>query len=312
MPVQTNEFSFPSACTQSEAHCVEWLDSSLTPKGIVQIAHGMSEHIDRYDEFARHLASRGFIVAGQDHIGHGKSVNTQEGWGHMPLKDGDKILVENAQTLRALTQNKHGEQLPYFLFGHSMGSYMLRCYLARYGMGLSGAIICGTGFVAPTISKAGNALCKVIAAIKGEGHKSKLVDNMVAGGFNKAIEKPRTELDWLSHNQENVDSYINDERCGFMFTVGAYATLTSMTATACSLSCAKAYPTQLPLLFVSGQDDPVGDNGAGVKKAAELARKAGVEDVTVKLYEHVRHEILNEDGKQQVMDDISVWLESRL
>lgn len=312
MPAQTKEFSFPSACKQSEAHCVEWIDASLAPKGIVQIAHGMSEHIDRYDEFARHLASRGFIVVGQDHIGHGKSVNTQEDWGHMPLKGGDKILVENAQILRTLAQDKHGKQLPYFFFGHSMGSYMLRCYLARHGKGLAGAVICGTGFVAPATSKAGNALCKLIAAVKGERYKSKLVDSMAAGGFNKAIEEPRTELDWLSHNQENVDSYINDERCGFMFTVGAYATLTSMTATACSLSCTQAYPAELPLLYISGQDDPVGNNGAGVEKAAELARKAGLSDVTVKLYEHMRHEILNEDDKQQVMNDISAWLEKHL
>lgn len=312
MAVETTEFSFPSACEHAQVHCIEWLDNTQTPKGIIQLAHGMSEYIQRYEEFARYLATRGFIVVGQDHVGHGESVNSQDEWGHMPLANGKAVLIENAHSLRVLAQEKHGSQHPYFIFGHSMGSYMLRCCLAQHGEGLNGAIICGTGFVAPVVSKAGNLLCRAIATIKGESYKSKLVDGMAAGGFNKAIAEPRTELDWLSHNQDNVDEYIKDERCGFMFTVGGYATLTSMTATACSKSCVSAYPNTLPLLFVSGQDDPVGDNGKGVEAAAQLVRTAGVVDVTVKLYEHMRHEILNEDNRQQVMADVAVWLEKHI
>ena len=142
-----------------------------------------------------------------------------------------------------------------------MGSYIMRDYIARHGEGLAGAILCGTGYIAPIVSKAGNMLSRAIATIRGKGYESKLLDSMAAGGFNKVIDDPRTEADWISANEENVDRYLADEKSGFMFPAGGYATLTALTREACDPKTFRAIPQSLPLLFIAGAEDPVGSMG---------------------------------------------------
>ena len=229
----------------------------------------------------------------------------------MPMKGGADILIADVDSLRKHPSTRY-PGLPYFIFGHTMGSFVTRCYLARYGEGLAGAILCGTGNQPAALSAGGNALCHLIGVIKGSDYRSKLIDNLAAGGFNNAIDNPRTAVDWISHNKENVDAYLADGRCGFMFSAGAYAALTSLTREAVSKACVNAYPKGLPLLYVAGEEDPVGDCGKGVRAAAKLARSAGLDDVQVKLYPHMRHEILNEDDKAQVMEDVASWIEERM
>lgn len=311
MSINTESLTFRGSDATSSINARLWTNDATSPKAIVQLVHGMAEHIDRYDEFARHLASCGFIVCGHDHIGHGGSVDDPSQLGHMPMKGGKEILLGDIHTLRCAISKRYPD-LPYFIFGHSMGSFATRCYLARHGEGLAGAILCGTGNQAAALSKAGNALCHVIGVFKGSDYRSKLVDSMAAGGFNNSISDPRTELDWLSYNTANVDAYAEDERCGFMFSVGAYAALTSMSAEAVTSACVAAYPKSLPLLYIAGEEDPVGECGKGVRAAAELARKAGVTDVQVKLYPHMRHEILNELDRRIVMNDIETWIKEHL
>lgn len=311
MSVERETLSFKSLDGTSDINARFWVDSELEPKGVVQLVHGMAEHIDRYDEFARYLASHGFAVCGHDHIGHGGSVEDSSQLGHMPMKSGADILIADVDSLRKVASSRYPD-LPYFIFGHSMGSFVTRCYLARYGEGLAGAILCGTGNQPAALSAGGNALCHLIGIIKGSDYRSKLIDNLAAGGFNNAIDNPRTAVDWISHNKENVDAYLADGRCGFMFSAGAYAALTSLTREAVSKACVNAYPKELPLLYVAGEEDPVGDCGKGVRAAAKLARSAGLDDVQVKLYPHMRHEILNEDDKAQVMEDVAVWIEERM
>lgn len=305
--------TFASTEENTEIHGYIWREGeNERPRGIVHIVHGMAEHIERYDEFARFLAGHGLIVCGYDHLGHGKSVSNTVSWGVLDPREGANHLVEDVHRMRSLMLARTQGTLPYFIFGHSMGSYVTRVYISRHGEGLAGAVICGTGHVAPLVSKAGNLLARLVSATRGRDHKSVFLDNMAAGGFNKSIENPRTEVDWISTSERNVDEYLADEASGFMFAAGGYAALTALTREACSRQAMRDTPDGLPLLFVAGAGDPVGSMGEGVRHAAHMARDAGVRDVTVKIYEGMRHEILNEDERQLVFDDVLGWLDTHL
>ena len=282
-----------------------------TPKGIIQLVHGMAEYIDRYDDFARYLVNRGFIVCAENHIGHGDSAISREEYGHMPVKGGKDILIADVHELRKLVSALY-PGVPYVLYGHSMGSFISRCYLARHGEGLAACVLSGTGNVAPALSKVGRGLARALAAMRGETFRSKLIDGMGAGGYGKQIENARTNLDWLSTDDAVVDAYIEDDRCGFMFTVGGYSTLLDLTAEVATPACAAAAPKGLPILFVAGDGDPVGEMGKGVRAAAELYQNAGVANVEVKIYPGMRHEIHNEVGHEQVYDDIASWIEQQV
>ncbi len=311
--VSKEEIKFLSADKETQINACIWQDKlNENPTGIVQLVHGMAEHIERYDEFAQFLVSKGFIVCAHDHIGHGKSVKDKKHWGHIPIHQGDRILVSDVHELHRIVKERFGEDLPYFLFGHSMGSFVVRAYITRYGAELSGAIICGTGQLPVFASKAGNKLAHLIAKTKGAHTRSKLLDSMGAGSYGKKVKDAQTDLDWLSYNKDNVQKYIDDERCGFMFSAGGYAALTALTAAVASPEAARKIPKKLPLLYIAGKDDPVGDFGKGVRAACKMAVDAGVEDVSLQLYDGMRHEILNEDNKQTVFDDIDAWLEARL
>ena len=293
-----------------------WPEEGVVPRGVVQLVHGMAEYIGRYDEFARYLTTKGFCVFGHDHIGHGESVASKDDWGKLPLDGGKDILIEDVHRVRtealARISGAYGELPQLFLFGHSMGSFVVRAYLARHGYGLSGAIICGTGFMPPRTAAAGNAVARTIAKLRGEDYHSKLLHNMGVGGYSKDIVDAETELDWLSHNKDNVIRYIGDEACGFMFSAGGYATVTDLMREVCSPECVESYPKDLPLLYIAGTEDPVGECGEGVSKAADLAHAAGVVDVRCRLYAGMRHEILNERGRKVVYDDVVSWMEGYL
>ena len=305
--------SFTSADGETTIHGYIWRDQeNSAPKGIVQIAHGMAEHIERYDGFANLLVEHGYVVCGHNHLGHGSSVSSKDKWGCLPAKEGKAILIADVNRVRQLVAPQFPEGTPYFLFGHSLGSYIARAYITRHGEGLAGAIICGTGHVAPATSNAGNKIASIICSIKGKDYRSKFLDNMGVGAYAKAIEDKQTDLDWLSFNADNVKTYIADEACGFMFSAGGYATVTSLTAEVCTPASAARIPRKLPLLYIAGDHDPVGSNGEGVKAAAKLATDAGVEDVNVIIYEHMRHEILNETDAGRVHADVLSWLDAHL
>ena len=276
-------------------------------KGIVQIVHGMEEHIDRYDEFARFLARNGFVVGAHDHVGHGKSVLDARDLGHITLDQGDAVLVNDVDRVRRALFEQFSD-LPYFIFGHSMGSFVTRVYLSEHAKGVQGAIICGTGNQPALLARSGNLLAHTIGTVMGERYKSKVLDSMGAGGFARAIENPRTPLDWISVDPAVVDAYIDDPLCGGMFTVGGYAALTGVVARAVDPRVAARVPKDLPLLFIAGAEDPVGENGKAVVRAVELYRDAGMKDVSLILYPGMRHEILNEPGKQTVYAAVLAWL----
>ena len=308
--IRREELTFPSADGTSTIQAYMWLPAS-EPRASIQITHGMAEHATRYDEFARYLADAGILVAAHDQIGHGASA-APEKLGCLPALEGMNILVNDVHTLRSLVEERTGGKVPHFVFGHSLGSFITRVYISRYAEGLAGAIICGTGTVPAVTSAAGNALARLIKTVRGEDYQSKLLEGMGVGAYAKAIEGAKTPLDWLSYRRENIDAYIADKMSGFPFSAGGYAVVTALTGEACSSSCAKKVPNDLPLLFIAGQGDPVGAMGEGVRQAASLALDSGNVDVTCTIYENMRHEILNEDDRMRVMADILTWMEERI
>lgn len=284
-----------------------------TPRALVQLTHGMAEYIARYDAFARFLAERGFVVFGQDMLGHGDSCPDADKLGCLPAQGGADILVSDMHSLRQLVQARF-PGVPLVMYGHSMGSFMLRCYLGEHADGVACAVLSGTGNVAPATCKAGLFLARRIAKSKGADYRSSFLDGMGAGGYGKKIPDARTPLDWLSTDDAVVDAYIADERCGFMFSAGGYVTLITLTQRCSDPAFSEKYPLDLPLFFVAGDKDPVGECGKGVLAAAEAARAprqryATAAPVDVKLYEGMRHEIHNEKDKQQVWEDLASWME---
>ncbi len=305
------EGSFPSVDGKSQLRALTWVPLAGDIRGIVQIVHGMVEHIGRYESFACTLADAGFLVVGEDHIGHGKSVANPKDLGHLPAASGADVMAEDVHRLGAYYRQAY-PGLPFFLFGHSMGSFIARRCCEEHGAELTGAILCGTGQPALPVSLAANALCHMIARTKGERHRSKAVDKLGVGSYASAIEGAQGELDWLSVNPDNIAAYEADPLCGARFSVGGYASLTLLTAEVATRAHASEAPSDLPLFFVSGAMDPVGDFGEGVLRACELYREAGVLDCTMRLYPGLRHEILNEKEHEEVEQDILAWIEAHM
>ena len=316
--MQTTTISYPSRDGSSTIRALLWEPEDVhaggtPPRGIVQIVHGMSEHVERYALFAEYLCGKGFAVCANDHIGHGQSAATEADLGHMPRHGGEDILVADVHELRGrvtgeLAARFPAQEIPYVIFGHSMGSFVTRVYLTRHAFGVRAAVICGTGQQSVAMAVGGKVATGLIAAVRGERYRSSFADSLGAGGYAKAVENPRTPLDWLSTDERVVDEYIADPRCGQMFTVGAYSTLASLVKDAISPALAKKIPKSLPMFFIAGSKDPVGDCGRGVMAAAQEYRDAGVERVDLKLYDGARHEILNERVRDEVQDDIEHWL----
>lgn len=286
--------------------------TGFRPRAIVQLVHGMSEHIARYDAFARFLAAQGFVVCGHDHIGHGKSVASADDLGHLPARGGKEALIADVHELRQIAHARYGSDTPYLLFGHSMGSFIAYAYLARHADGLVGAVLCGTGRMPTITSRAGNLPARALCALRGERYVSKLLDSMGAGAYSKRIPNARTAFDWLSCDPSVVDAYIADDLCGRPFTAGGYATLTDLTYEIATAACAHRIPRNLPILLIAGSDDPVGDCGAGVERARDLLVDAGASDVTMTLYPGMRHEILNEPDRERVFEDVLAWMEGAI
>ena len=298
---------FPSADGRNTIHAKLWrAEGGARPRGTVQLVHGMEEHIGRYDAFARYLVGEGYAVVGHDHLGHGASCPPEE-WGVLDPTHGKEHLLADMHTLRGLAADTLGRGLPTFLFGHSMGSFLTRAYITRHGEGLSGAILCGTGYVSPALSWAGNVLARALCALRGTGHVSGTLNSLGVGAYAKQVDK-HDSLAWISYNEHNIQRYRADERCGFPFAAGGYAMLTSLTGEVCRASSARRIPKALPLLYIAGDGDPVGACGKGVQRSAQLARDAGVREVQVKIYAHMRHEILNEVEHMQVYEDVARWL----
>ena len=295
------EFYYPSKDGLTQIHAVEWIPEGEI-KAVLQIAHGMVEHIERYHGFASYLSEHNIYVTGHSHLGHGKSMTSSDKMGYFADPKGNDCVIGDIHELRNITRKKYPEA-PYFMMGHSMGSFLLRQYLGRYGKGLSGAIIMGTGDQPDIVVKAGKAVCKLIASLKGWEHRSDLVNSFVIGGFEKKLGKA-----WLSKNEENVKVYAKDPLSGFVFTLNAFYHMFDGISKMNAQEKAGIFPKELPMFFVAGDEDPVGANGKGVEMVCQRYKDKGAKDVSMKLYAGDRHEILNELDKAVVYEDLLNWI----
>lgn len=277
------------------------------PRGIVQLVHGMVENIDRYEDLAKSLNNQGFIVVGHDHIGHGKTVKNTDDFGVFP--EDWRVLVKDVRRVQRHISKKY-KDLPYFLLGHSMGSFVVRIYSAYYGGDIDGLIIMGTGQKNVLASQFGIYLVKMLKKIYGSKHRSELIKRFNTEYYNKKFKPNRTSSDWLSRDDKEVDRYLKSPYSRFNPTLGMYQTLFTYANKSARKGYIKKIPKDLPVLLISGEDDPVGDFGKGVIKLFGIMKDN--EDVSLKLYPKDRHEILNELNKEEVVDDIISWIEDRL
>ena len=281
------------------------------PKAVVQIAHGIAEHISRYDPFMFFLAENGYVAAGNDHLGHGLSAENEDGLGIFDTQNGWTYAVDDMKALRDQVRQEFHD-IPYIFFGHSMGSFLTRTYLIRYPDQYDAAILSGTGQQSPALINAGFFAANLLTLLRGPGADGKLLNDMAFGSYCKKIDNPRTPFDWLSTNEENVDRYIADPLCGFVAKCSMYRDMMGGLKFLTKQSNIDKMNKDAPIYFMSGAEDPVGDYGAGVEKAYRAFCDAGLHDVTMKLYPGGRHEMLNETNREEVMQDILAWLDQRV
>ena len=286
---------------------MRWLPEG-EPAAVLQIIHGMNEYIRRYDAFATYMAERGFVVVGEDHLGHGESVPEGGTYGYFCDNDPATVVVRDVHRLKKLTQQDY-PALPYLILGHSMGSFILRNYITRYGTGISGAIICGTGTPKKSQLVGGKLLTEILGKCKGDTYVSKLVDRMSTKAYMSG-EGMETELDWLCSDRAVQEAYAKDPLCsGFTFTVNGYHTLYELAHRMQKKENLAKIPKKLPILIVSGTEDPVGDRGEAPKALYDTLLHLDITKTTLKLYNGARHELLNEKIKETVYYELYNWME---
>ncbi len=281
-----------------------------SPEMIVQILHGMSEHRGRYDDFAKNLMNLGAVVVTSDHLGHGENVESESELGYFSKAEGWKQLVEDQHEI-TMQIKKEFPDLPLFLFGHSMGSLVARSYTKRYDYELSGLILCGAPNYKPG-APAARRLALAIAKLKGDHYRSSLIDKMTFGAFNKSVENPQTDFDWLSKSPENVDEYLNDSKCGFIFTARGFADLFEGVIDMHEIKGWMCSNPDLPILIIAGDQDPCTGGDKGLLSTSNTLKKAGYQNVSIKTFESLRHEILNEKERDLVFETINHWILTHL
>ena len=301
--IDRQEFVFPSSDGIHQVHAVLWLPEG-EPRGVVQLVHGICEYALRYDPFARFLAQHGFVAAGHDHLGHGLTAKGPEEYGYF---DDWWNLVHDVRTLQLKVQETY-PALPYFLLGHSMGSFVARTFLIDYPGALTGCILSGTG-QEPALTV---ALGKLLTGM-GDPHKvNKLFYKLSIGAYNQKFAPSRTPADWICRDEEVVDAYLADPLCNFQTTAGMNHAMMRGLQYVGNMANLKRMDRDTPIYFFAGDADPVGAQGKGVEKVAGWFRQAGMKDVTVKLYPGGRHEMLNEINREEVFDDTLSWLEKHM
>ena len=281
------------------------------PRAIVQIMHGIAEYIERYDDFMTFLAGNGFIVVGDDHLGHGKSIEKEEQKGFFAEENGWEYAVCDEEILR-LAMKSNYPQLPIIVFGHSMGSFLARTHLIKYPGGFDAAVISGTGNQGKALVTGGLTMGNMVVGLKGPHHYSDFLNNLAFGSYNKIYENAKTTHDWLSRDEEVVAKYIADPLCGFIPSCSLFRDMMVGVNFITNVKNQEAMKKDVPVLFMSGSMDPVGECGKGVKIAFDNFKKVGMQDVTLKLYEGGRHEMLNEINKDEVYADVLEWINSKI
>ena len=309
MEMIRKEYTVPSKCGVADIYARCWMPADGV-KAIFQISHGMAEHGERYENFASYLCDKGFAVVVEDHMGHGKSINTDDDLGYFGEENGWAALVEDERAVTELVKADFPDA-PVIFFGHSMGSFVAREYILRYGRDerIKGAIFCGTSGKNPAAAVAIH-LADAIAKVKGGRHRSEFINKMAFGPYNMKTEK-RTAFDWLSSDNGQIDKYVADKYCGFVFTAAGYKDLFTILTKISGKDWYTKLP-ELPILLPAGDMDPVGNYGKGVKQVYNDLIQAGHKDVTLKIYPGMRHEVLNEVENKKVYEDIAAWALSKI
>ncbi len=301
------EIAYPS-CGAGQIHGLRW-EPQGTVRAIVQIVHGIAERVERYDRFASFLTEHGILVVAEDHMGHGSSVASGDTQGY--FSGGWFSAVEDTCKLLRDTRAEF-PNVPFILLGHSMGSFMARTILARYpDSGITAAILSGTAWMSGAVIGAGSCAAQAVCAAKGEKETSALLQSMMFGAYNARVEHKRTPSDWLTRDNAIVDAYEADPLCGFVPTAGLVRDMMQGLRYIQNRENLRRMRSELPVLFVAGGDDPVGNYGKGVRRAAQAFRDAGMQQVDVKIYPLCRHEILNELNADEICGDILAWIEKR-
>lgn len=300
------QFKIDSRDMKTKLAAYQW-----TPKGEVKavliLIHGMSEHMGRYDEMAEYLNTKGILVAGIDLLGHGRSAAGPDDFGYFCERDAATVIVRDVHRLKKTVQDRY-PGIPVFLFGHSMGSYIARNYIERYGTGIQGVIIQGGGEEGWLKLKLGKAFAIFMGKLKGDHYRSRLCTAMTLGPFIRSVKNGESVNSWICKNPEVVKKYDSDPLSGFIFTTNGYETLTEISIRSGNKKLMASVPSGLPMYIISGKEDPVGGMGEGVRRMYEKYRAAGIENIEMELIDDARHELHNEAMRYEVFDKISEFI----
>lgn len=305
--MKCEQISFPSSDGKNSVVAYYFLpDEGITPCGILQLSHGMTDYILRYRQFAEAMTSAGFVFCGNDHLGHGQTAPDENGLGFFAEQDGVGYVLDDLHTMTARVKERFPD-LPFTLIGHSMGSFLCRLYATRFGYELDNLIILGTGGPNPLLPF-GKLLTKIILKRKGSHFRSSTVGKLAFSGYTSHYGKNAHPKSWITRDEAVIATYDNDPLCAFTFTVSAYLDLFSMLEQCNSKEWFSTFPKNLRTLIAGGTEDPVGDYGQGPKFVKNRLAKEGVQNVDLFLYEGARHELFNETNKEEFFADVIKWL----
>ena len=306
--ITREEFYVDSADGIHMIHGYRWYDPEVEYKGVLQLVHGMQEYIERYQGLAEYMASAGYFVVGHDHLGHGDSVKSLEELGYVG-RQGAVLWLRDIGQIRRMAAS-YAPKVPYIILGHSMGSFLVRRYLIYHGKKVDGAVLMGTGQQPVLLVKAGLALTYLSMLKSGKHGRSRLLDRLTCSGFAGRYPDNARTGSWMSRDPQVMTAALNDKKMNFHFSLNAYEALLRTVEEVIDPKRAVRMPKDLPILILSGAEDPVGENGKGVRRFEKMLDKIGMKKVTCKTYPEPRHELLNELNRQEVFQDIRRWCDA--
>lgn len=305
--MEAESFKFKSC--GKEIFAYKWLpQKGIRIKAIIQIAHGMAEHASRYRAFGLAMANEGIAVYANDHRGHGKTAGHVDNVGYFADKNGWDLVIEDIHKFTELIKKDH-PGIPFFLFGHSMGSLLVRNYCFIYGKDIDGIILTGNSGDPGLLKFLGVLVSRLEILFKGKRAKSPFLNKLTLGAYNKAFSPARTDFDWLSRDNKVVDEYIGDPFCGGVFSAGFFLDLSLGALAVNNPANISKTPGDLPIFLLSGGSDAVSNMAKDIEKICSQYRKAEIKDISFKIYPGARHELLNETNKEEVCSDIAGWID---
>lgn len=308
--MQKRESFIPTEDGQERLHVIEWLPDGPANM-IFTITHGMVEFIDRYDAFASFLADRGIYCIGHDQRGHGLTAEKEEDLGFFAESRGDERLLDDMALILRHAKARN-EKVPVVCMGHSMGSFFMRRFMCLHPDEMDAVVLTGTGDMPKALTRFAEGLASFLVKTKGARYRSRKLTDMVLGANNRPFRPAKTKSDWLTKDESIVEIYESNPLNQFLFTASAYRDFFRLMNQLDKTADLKKLPPELPILLMSGKDDPVGDMGSAISRIQKRYRRAGLKKVYARLYEGDRHEILNELDRDKIYADIYCFLEKNV